>query len=267
MVMAPEHPLVNLITAPENKTEVENYINSVKQKSDLERQQLEKEKTGVFTGAYAINPVNNAEIPIWISDYVLMSYGTGAIMAVPGHDSEIGSLQKVQSSCCEVVKGGDVAIEAYTEEGDAINSGFIDGLQTEEAKKKVIEWLEKNNLGKGIVQYKLRDWLFARQRYWGEPIPLIHLEDGTIKVLSENDLPLTLPEVDSYKPAGTGESPLAAIPEWVNTIDPDTGKPALRETNTMPQWAGSCWYYLRYLDPHNDKELCSKEVEKILDAR
>ena len=263
MVIAPEHPYVDLITTDECRTGVEIYRDSVKNKSDLERQQIEKEKTGVFTGAYAVNPVNNAEIPIWISDYVLMGYGTGAIMAVPGHDQRDWEFaKKYHIPIVEVVKGGDISKEAYTEDGTAVNSDFINGLGTEEAKKKTIEWLEKNNLGKAAVQYKLRDWLFSRQRYWGEPIPVIHLEDGTVKPVDENDLPVTLPEVESYKPTGTGESPLAGMPDWVNTIDKETGKPAKRETNTMPQWAGSCWYYLRFLDPHNEKELCSKENEK-----
>jgi leucyl-tRNA synthetase len=224
---------------------------------------MEKEKTGVFTGAYAVNPVNNKEIPIWISDYVLMGYGTGAIMAVPGHDQRDWEFaHKFHLPIIEVVQGGNIKKEAYVEEGTAINSGFINGLKTPDAIKKVIDWLEQNKLGKAAVQYKLRDWLFSRQRYWGEPFPIIYLEDGTVKPLAEDELPVTLPDVDSYKPAGTGESPLAAIPSWVNTIDKETGKPAKRETNTMPQWAGSCWYYLRFLDPHNDKEFCSKEIEK-----
>ncbi len=263
MVIAPEHPYVDLITTDECRTGVEIYKQSVKNKSDLERQQIEKEKTGVFTGAYAINPVNNKETPIWISDYVLMGYGTGAIMAVPGHDQRDWDFaKKYHIPIVEVVKGGDVSKEAYTEDGIAVNSDFINGLGTEEAKKKTIEWLEENNLGKGAVQYKLRDWLFSRQRYWGEPIPVIHLEDGTVKPVDENDLPISLPEVESYKSTGTGESPLAGMPDWVNTIDKETGKPAKRETNTMPQWAGSCWYYLRFLDPNNAQEFCSKDKEK-----
>ncbi len=263
MVVAPEHPYVDLITTDECRTGVEIYKQAVKNKSDLERQQIEKEKTGAFTGAYAINPVNNKEIPIWISDYVLMSYGTGAIMAVPGHDERDWDFaKKYHIPIVEVVKGGDVTKEAFTEDGVAVNSDFINGLGTEDAKKKTIEWLEKNNLGKAAVQYKLRDWLFSRQRYWGEPIPVIHLEDGTVKPVDEKDLPVELPDVESYRPTGTGESPLAGIPEWVNTIDKETGKPAKRETNTMPQWAGSCWYYLRFLDPNNNKEFCSKENEK-----
>lgn len=268
MVIAPEHPYVDLITTPENKTAVDIYKDNAKQKSDLERQALEKDKTGVFTGAYAVNPVNNAEIPIWISDYVLMGYGTGAIMAVPGHDLRDWEFAtKFHLPIVEVVKPVgtrqiDLSKGSFDEEGIAVNSGFITGLKTEKAKKKVIEWLEAKGLGKGTIQYKLRDWLFARQRFWGEPIPLIYLEDGTIKPLPEDELPLMLPEVESYKPTGTGESPLAGVEQWVNTIDKQTGKPARRETNTMPQWAGSCWYYLRFLDPHNDKEIVSKEKEK-----
>ncbi|MGA2667983.1 MAG: leucine--tRNA ligase [Ignavibacteria bacterium] len=263
MVIAPEHPYVDKITSESSRTLVDIYRDSIKSKSDLERQQMEKEKTGVFTGAYAVNPVNNKEIPIWISDYVLMGYGTGAIMAVPGHDQRDWEFaHKFHLPIIEVVQGGNIKKEAYVEEGTAINSGFINGLKTPDAIKKVIDWLEQNKLGKAAVQYKLRDWLFSRQRYWGEPFPIIYLEDGTVKPLAEDELPVTLPDVDSYKPAGTGESPLAAIPSWVNTIDKETGKPAKRETNTMPQWAGSCWYYLRFLDPHNDKEFCSKEIEK-----
>jgi leucyl-tRNA synthetase len=263
MVLAPEHPLVEVITTKEHVDEVGKYKEEIKNKTDIERTAIEKDKTGVFTGAYAINPVNNKEIPIWISDYVLMGYGTGAIMAVPGHDQRDWEFAtKYHIPIIEVVKGGGVKKEAYTEEGIAVNSDFINGLKTEEAKKKTIQWLEEKGLGKAAVQYKLRDWLFSRQRYWGEPFPVIHLDDGTIKLIDENDLPVTLPEIDSYKHAGTGESPLASIESWVNTIDKETGKPAKRETNTMPQWAGSCWYYLRYLDPHNDKEIVNKEIEK-----
>lgn len=268
MVLAPEHPLVDKITTAECKTAVEIYKENAKHKSDLERQALEKEKSGVFTGAYAVNPVNNAEIPIWISDYVLMGYGTGAIMAVPAHDERDWEFAtKYHIPIIEVVKPAgnetsDITKEAFSSEGVAVNSDFINGLKTEKAKKKVIEWLEAKGLGKGTVQYKLRDWLFSRQRFWGEPFPIIHLEDGTVKLLPEDELPVMLPEVENYKTIGTGESPLAGISEWVNTTDPETGKPAKRETNTMPQWAGSCWYYLRFLDPNNDKEFVNKEAEK-----
>jgi len=268
MVLAPEHPLVDKITTAECKTAVDIYKENAKHKSDLERQALEKDKSGVFTGAYAVNPVNDEQIPIWISDYVLMGYGTGAIMAVPGHDERDWEFAtKFHIPIIEVVKpaGGetiDVTKDAFASEGISVNSGFISGLKTEKAKKKVIEWLEAKGFGKGTVQYKLRDWLFSRQRFWGEPFPVIHLEDGTVKLLPEDVLPVMLPEVDNYKTIGTGESPLAGISEWVNTTDPETGKPAKRETNTMPQWAGSCWYYLRFLDPSNDKEFVNKEAEK-----
>jgi leucyl-tRNA synthetase len=267
MVMAPEHPYVDLITAPQQKSQVQLYRDSIKQKTDLERQLLEKEKSGVFTGGYAINPVNKKEIPVWISDYVLMGYGTGAIMAVPAHDQRDWEFAtKYHLPILEVVKPPNgnsmISKQAYTEDGVAVNSDFINGLKTPAAIKKIIQWLEKNNFGEAAVQYKLRDWLFSRQRYWGEPIPIMYLEDGTVKPLNENDLPLTLPEVESYKPVGTGESPLAGIKEWVNIVDKETGKPARRETHTMPQWAGSCWYYLRFIDPHNDKEICAKDKEK-----
>lgn len=263
MVMAPEHPLVEKITSPEYSEEVNKYKESAKRKSDLERQQLEKNKTGVFTGAYAINPVNKKEIPVWISDYVLMGYGTGAIMAVPGHDQRDWEFaHKFNLPIIEVVEGGDIKKEAYTGDGVAVNSDFISGLPTSEAKKKIILWLEENHLGKATVQYKLRDWLFSRQRFWGEPFPIIYLSDGTVKAVAEEDLPVMLPESESYKPTGTGESPLAGFGDWVNTVEQETGLQARRETNTMPQWAGSCWYYLRFLDPHNKKEICSKEKEK-----
>lgn len=267
MVLAPEHPYVELITQPDNKTAVDIYRDNAAHKSDLERQSLDKDKTGVFTGAYAVNPVNNEEIPIWISDYVLTGYGTGAIMAVPGHDERDWEFAtKFHLPIVEVVRPlsgeSDIHNRAFAEEGIAVNSGFITGLKTEKAKKKVTEWLESKGLGKSTVQYKLRDWLFSRQRFWGEPFPVIYLEDGTVKLVPEEDLPVALPEVDNYKSIGTGESPLAGITEWVNTIDIETGKPAKRETNTMPQWAGSCWYYLRFLDPNNDKEIVSKEKEK-----
>ncbi len=267
MVLAPEHPLIDKITTPEHITAVDIYKDNAKNKSDLERQQ-EKDKSGVFTGAYAVNPVNNEEIPIWISDYVLMGYGTGAIMAVPGHDERDWEFAtKFHIPIVEVVKPtgsqqSDITKEPFVEDGVSVNSGFITGLKTEKAKKKVIAWLEEKGLGKGTIQYKLRDWLFSRQRFWGEPFPIIHMEDGTVKLLPEDVLPVMLPEVDNYKIIGTGESPLAGITEWVNTTDPETGKPAKRETNTMPQWAGSCWYYLRFLDPNNEKEFVNKELEK-----
>ncbi len=263
MVLAPEHPLVDKITTPERKKEVEDYVLKARMKSDLERTDLAKEKTGVFTGAYAINPVNGEKIPIWISDYILISYGTGAIMAVPAHDErDFEFAKKFNLPIIQVVsKDGSLyeLEEAYTEEGIAVNSGQFNGLKTAEFKKKIVEWLEEKGIGKRAVNYKLRDWIFSRQRYWGEPIPIIHCPKCGNVPVPEEELPLTLPEVNSYKPTGTGESPLAAIDEWVNTTCPKCGGPAKRETNTMPQWAGSCWYYLRYLDPHNDKEFAARD--------
>jgi leucyl-tRNA synthetase len=251
MVLAPEHPLVAVITTPAQKAAVEAYVEEAARKSDLDRTGDVTEKTGVFTGAYAVNPVNGAEIPVWIADYVLISYGTGAIMAVPGHDERDWEFAKrFRLPIVEVVSGGDVDSAAFTdtEKGVAVNSGFLDGLKVADAKKAMIEWLEAEGKGRGTVNYKLRDWLFSRQRYWGEPIPLLHV-DGAVVPLDESDLPLRLPEVERYEPSGTGDSPLAVIHDWVNTTDPKTGRPALRETNTMPQWAGSCWYYLRYISP------------------
>lgn len=262
-VLAPEHELVAQIATAERADAVKAYQDKAATKSDLERTDLAKEKTGVFTGAYAINPVNGAKVPIWIADYVLGGYGTGAIMAVPGHDQRDWEFAKqYELPIIEVVQGGDLAKEAYAGDGAHVNSGFIDGLNNEQAIARTIEWLEANGKGRGKVTYRLRDWLFSRQRYWGEPIPILHLEDGTMKPVPEDQLPLLLPEVDEIRPSGTGESPLANVTEWVNTVDPETGKPAKRETNTMPQWAGSCWYYLRFIDPHNDKALCSPELQK-----
>ena len=262
-VLAPEHALVDQITAPDCKAAVDAYREAASHKSDLERTDLAKDKTGVFTGAYAVNPVNGAKVPIWIADYVLISYGTGAIMAVPGHDQRDWEFaKKFDLPIVEVVSGGDLSIEAYAGDGPHVNSGFLNGLGKEEAIAKMVEWLEAQGKGEKKVTYRLRDWLFSRQRYWGEPIPILHLEDGTMKPVPESELPLLLPDVDEIKPSGTGESPLANVTEWVNTIDPETGMKAKRETNTMPQWAGSCWYYLRYIDPHNHDEICSKEKQE-----
>ncbi len=259
-VLAPEHPLVEVITTEHEKSAVKAYQEKASHKSDLERTDLNKDKSGVFTGAYAVNPVNGAKLPIWIADYVLAAYGTGAIMAVPGHDTRDWEFaKKFGIQIIEVVKGGDIEQEAYTGEGEHVNSGFLDGLNKEDAIARMIEWLEESGKGEGKTTYRLRDWLFSRQRYWGEPIPILHLEDGTMKAVPEESLPLLLPEMDEIKPSGTGESPLANATDWVNTVDPETGMKARRETNTMPQWAGSCWYYLRYLDPKNDQELCSKD--------
>lgn len=262
-VLAPEHELVDVITTEEQRENVKAYQEQAAHKSDLERTDLAKEKTGVFTGAYAVNPANGALLPIWIADYVLAGYGTGAIMAVPGHDSRDWEFAKQFGlDIIEVVEGGNVEEEAYTGGGKHVNSDFLNGLDNEEAIDKMTAWLEEQGKGHKKVTYRLRDWLFSRQRYWGEPIPILHLEDGTMKTVPEDQLPLLLPDVDQIKPSGTGESPLANVTEWVETIDPETGMKARRETNTMPQWAGSCWYYLRYIDPDNDKELCSKEKQK-----
>ncbi|AFC64665.1 TPA: leucine--tRNA ligase [Enterococcus faecium] len=262
-VLAPELDLVREITTPEQKAAVEAYIEETAKKSDLKRTDLAKEKTGVFTGAYAINPVNGKEIPIWIADYVLSSYGTGAIMAVPAHDErDFEFAQTFGLEILPVIEGGDVEKAAYTEDGTHINSEFLDGMNKQEAIDKMNEWLEKNGVGKKEVSYRLRDWLFSRQRYWGEPIPIIHWEDGTVTAVPEEELPLRLPKTKNIKPSGTGESPLANIEEWVNVVDPVTGKKGRRETNTMPQWAGSSWYYLRYIDPHNKKELADYEKLK-----
>ncbi|PFN88623.1 leucine--tRNA ligase [Bacillus thuringiensis] len=262
-VLAPEHALVAEITTAEQKEAVEAYINAVKMKSDLERTELAKEKTGVFTGAYAVNPVNGEKLPIWIADYVLATYGTGAVMAVPAHDErdyEFASVFNLPMK--EVVKGGDITKEVYTGDGAHVNSAFLDGLNKEEAIAKMIEWLEVTSAGNQKVTYRLRDWLFSRQRYWGEPIPVIHWEDGTMTAVKEDELPLVLPKTENIRPSGTGESPLANIDEWVNVVDPETGKKGRRETNTMPQWAGSCWYYLRYIDPNNSEALVDPEKVK-----
>ncbi|WP_127592146.1 leucine--tRNA ligase [Paenibacillus lautus] len=262
-VLAPEHDLVDKITSADQREAVKAYQDQAARKSDLERTDLAKDKTGVFTGAYAINPVNGAKVPIWIADYVLAGYGTGAIMAVPGHDSRDWEFAKQFGlPIIEVVQGGNVEEEAYSGSGAHVNSGFLNGLDNEAAIQAMNEWLEKEGKGKKKVTYRLRDWLFSRQRYWGEPIPILHLEDGTMKTVPEDQLPLLLPDVDQIKPSGTGESPLANVTEWVETVDPETGMKARRETNTMPQWAGSCWYYLRYIDPRNNEELCSKEKQK-----
>lgn len=259
-VLAPEHSFVDKITTAEQRSAVDAYLDKVKTKSDLERTDLAKEKTGVFTGAYAINPVNGEKMPIWIADYVLVSYGTGAIMAVPAHDERDYEFAKqFDLPIQQVVAGGSVETEAYTGDGEHINSEFLNGLNKEEAITKMISWLEEQGIGTKKVTFRLRDWLFSRQRYWGEPIPIIHWEDGTMTAVPEDQLPLTLPKTTNIKPSGTGESPLAVIEDWVNVVDPETGKKGRRETNTMPQWAGSCWYYLRYIDPKNDQALASKE--------
>ncbi|MFC1504222.1 leucine--tRNA ligase [Spirochaetota bacterium] len=265
MVLAPEHELVDRIASNEQKNAVQEYREKASKKSDLERTELTTEKTGVFTGAYAINPVNNNEIPIWISDYVLLSYGTGAIMAVPAHDQrDFEFAQKFSLAIIQVVstdgKERDHLEESYEGDGVAINSGEYNGQKTDEFKKNITHMFEEKKQGKGAVNYKLRDWVFSRQRFWGEPIPVVHCEKCGIVAIDENELPLLLPEVTSYKPTGTGESPLAEVDDWVNTSCPKCKGKAKRETNTMPQWAGSCWYYLRYLDAQNDKAFVSKEA-------
>ena len=264
MVVSPEHPLVKQLTTPEQKAFVEEYVELSAKKSDLERTDLNKDKTGVFSGSYAINPVNGKLIPVWIADYVLISYGTGAIMAVPAHDDRDWEFaKKFNLPIIEVLKSEvDVQKQAWTQDGIHVNSEFLDGLNKKDAIEKMLEFLEEKKIGRKAINYKLRDWVYSRQRYWGEPIPLIHCpECGTVPV-PDDQLPLELPEVKSYQPTGTGESPLAAIDSWVNCTCPKCGKPAKRETNTMPQWGGSCWYYLRYLDAHNDKQFCSPESEK-----
>ncbi|MBT3984097.1 MAG: leucine--tRNA ligase [Bacteriovoracaceae bacterium] len=260
MVIAPEHPLVEQITTDDQKQAVKSYVDKAKFKSDLERTDLNKDKSGIFTGAYAINPVNSEKIPVWISDYVLISYGTGAIMSVPAHDQrDYEFAKKFDLKITQVLEGGDIETEAFTGDGAHINSGFLDGLGKEAAISKTIDWLSEKNLGSPKVNYKLRDWLFSRQRYWGEPFPILKYEDGSVRCLGVDELPVKLPNVESYEPSGTGESPLATIDDWLNVTDTKTGKKARRETNTMPQWAGSCWYFLRFCDPHNEKEPFSKE--------
>ncbi|QJC52642.1 leucine--tRNA ligase [Paenibacillus albicereus] len=262
-VLAPEHELVDAIASDSQRAAVAEYREAAARKSDLERTDLAKEKSGVFTGAYAINPVSGSKVPVWIADYVLAGYGTGAIMAVPGHDQRDWEFAKQFGlPIIEVVQGGDVEQEAFAGDGPHVNSDFLDGKSNAEAIAAMIARLEESGKGRGKTTYRLRDWLFSRQRYWGEPIPILHLEDGSMKPVPEDQLPLLLPDVDAIKPSGTGESPLANVTDWVNTTDPETGLPARRETNTMPQWAGSCWYYLRFIDPHNDKELVSKEKQR-----
>lgn len=261
-VLAPEHPLVEKIVTPKQKETVQTYVKDIQTKSDLERTDLAQEKTGAFTGAYAINPVNNEKMPIWVADYVLMTYGTGAIMAVPAHDErDYEFANEFDLPIVEVIAGGNISEEPYVGDGEHINSEFLNGLNNEEAIKKMIDWLEENNKGSKQITYRLRDWLFSRQRYWGEPIPIIHWEDGTMTTVPEEELPLVLPEMTEIKPSGTGESPLANS-DWINVVDPETGLKGRRETNTMPQWAGSSWYFLRFIDPHNDEALADPEALK-----
>ena len=258
-VMAPEHPFVDEITTPEQKEAVAAYKKEIATKSDLQRTDLNKDKTGVFTGAYAINPINGKKIPIWISDYVLITYGTGAIMAVPAHDTrDYEFAKKFDLPIIPVLEGGDIEKEAFTGDGKHINSDFLNGMGKQEAIDTMIKWLEEHHCGEKKITYKLRDWLFSRQRYWGEPIPIIHMSDGTLRAVNEQDLPLELPATDNYMPSEEGESPLARVTDWLNVeID---GVKGVRETNTMPQWAGSCWYYIRYIDPHNNDEIGEKRL-------
>ena len=260
VVLAPEQELVDQLTTPEHKAEVEKYKEEASRRSDLERTDLNKDKTGVFTGSYVINPVNGEKLPIWISDYVLASYGTGAVMAVPSGDQrDYDFATKFDLPIKPVIEGADVSEGAFDGDGKHINSGFLDGLNITDAKQKMIDWLEEHDAGHKKVNYRLRDWIFSRQRYWGEPIPVIHWDDGTTSLVPEDELPLELPKTDNIEPSGTGESPLANVEDWINVYD-ENGRHGLRETNTMPQWAGSSWYWLRYTDPHNDKEFASKEA-------
>lgn len=263
MVLSPEHPLVYKVVTDEYKEKVEEYKDFALKKSDLERTDLNKDKTGQFTGAYAINPANGEEVPIWIADYVLMGYGTGAIMCVPGHDTRDWEFaKKFDIPMVEVIKGGDIEKEAFTGDGELINSDFLNGMDVKQSISKMVRWLEEKGIGKGAVNYKLKDWVFSRQRYWGEPIPIVHCEKcGTVPV-PENELPLLLPDVEKYEPTGTGESPLAAIDEWVNCKCPKCSADAKRETNTMPQWGGSCWYYLRYMSPNCSTRFAEEADEK-----
>lgn len=259
-VLSPEHPLVDKITSADKKAEVEAYKKECASKSEMERTELNKDKTGVFTGAYAINPVNDKRIPIWISDYVLMTYGTGAIMAVPAHDDrDYEFAKKFNIDIIQVLEGGDISKEAWTQDGLHINSGFMNGMNKEDAINAMIKWLEEKGIGKKKINYKLREWIFARQRYWGEPIPVIHYEDGTVGVLDDEDLPLILPELDDYGPSKTG-APLDKATDWVNVEY--HGKKGKRETSTMPGSAGSSWYFLRYIDPNNDKEFANYDLLK-----
>ncbi|MCK4641214.1 MAG: leucine--tRNA ligase [Candidatus Marinimicrobia bacterium] len=263
MVVAPEHPILSELVPESYRNSVKVYRDKAVMKSDLDRTDLAKEKSGVFTGLYAINPVNDQKIPVWTSDYVLISYGTGAIMAVPGHDQRDWEFaKKFGFDIIEVISGGDITKEAWTGDGILVNSGILNGLNVDDAKRKINQWLEDNQVGKAAVRYKLHDWVFSRQRYWGEPFPLKFDDNGDVILLEDDQLPLELPELENFEPSGTGESPLANVEEWINHTDPETGERFHYETNTMPQWAGSCWYYLRYIDPENDVKAWDKAKEK-----
>jgi len=278
LILSPEHKLVNDFTVSSKKADIENYRKEAERKSDMERTELSKNKTGEFTGSYAIHPVTDEKLPVLISDYVLVSYGTGAIMGVPGHDERDNEFaRKYSLKIIPVLHPEEISNEekeifikdtvsgdvCFSDEGISINSDFLNGLKTSDAINKINEWLTANNKGKKSVNFKLRDWLFSRQRFWGEPFPIVHFDENTFKDIDESELPLMLPEVDSYKQSGTGESPLATITDWVNIVDTVSGMKVKRETNTMPQWAGSCWYFLRYLDPENTNAFCDKEIEKF----
>ncbi|MDE3046274.1 MAG: leucine--tRNA ligase [Verrucomicrobiota bacterium] len=272
LVLAPEHPLVESFTTPDQKSKVDEYCAKTAAKTDLDRTDLAQDKSGVWTGSVAFHPITGKKIPIWIADYVLMQYGTGVVMAVPAHDErdfafaqqyELPIIPVYDPDASEEVKTEVLAgRQCWTLDGTAIDSQFLNGLRMNQAKEEIIQWLEKHAKGKRTVQYKLRDWLFSRQRYWGEPIPILHFADGTMRALELDELPLTPPELEDFKPASSGKSPLAKVPDWVEITDPKTGRKALRETNTMPQWAGSCWYYLRFCDPRNEKAAWSSEAEK-----
>ncbi len=263
MVLAPEHPAVPLITSLDQREQVEGYVEEVSRRSERARVADMGEKTGVFLGAYAIHPVTGSHVPIWIADYVLATYGSGAIMAVPAHDTRDYAFAKhFNLPIVEVVQGGDISKEAYVGDGRNLNSDFLNGLPTHDAKQRMNDWLAEHGKGEKTVNYKLRDWLFSRQRYWGEPFPILHFEDGSTKLVSEADLPVLLPELEDFRPSGEFEPPLGRVRDWVEVTDPETKQKALRDTNTMPQWAGSCWYYLRFCDPRNDSQPWSKEAEQ-----
>ncbi|MDP2361176.1 MAG: leucine--tRNA ligase [bacterium] len=264
-VLAPEHPLVDRICTADQRATVEAYVKAAQARSDVDRADTSREKSGVFTGAHALNPVDGRRLPIWVADYVLGGYGSGAIMAVPGHDQRDWDFARAFGlPIAEVVSGGDVTTGAFTdnEEGVLVNSGLLDGLKVPEAKRRITAWLEEQGRGRGMVNYKLRDWLFSRQRYWGEPFPLLQAADGTVRAVREVDLPVQLPVLDNFKPTEDGRPPLARAGDWCRVTDPETGEVLLRETNTMPQWAGSCWYYLRFCDPRNQERAWSEEAER-----
>ncbi len=266
IVIAPEHELLDQIVTADHKDEIAAYVKEVEAKSELERTSLNKDKTGLFTGAYVINPLTEESIPVWVADYVVASYGTGVVMGSPAHDErDFEFATKYDLPIISIIELPEGEELPYLEDGIHVNSGFINGMKTKEAITKMIEWLEENEKGQGEVNFRLRDWIFSRQRYWGEPIPIIHWEDGTTTAVAEEDLPVVLPKTDNIHPSGTGESPLANIEEWLNVVDPETGMKGRRETNTMPQWAGSSWYYLRFIDPHNENELADfDKLEKWL---